>query len=256
MADPAQRAITPIRHLVPAALDRIIRWVSSRLTMLLSRAFALSCDKPRHGKVRRTEHCQPARRSRCSGFILLASRGAVVQQDRGDPRRSERARGAARAAERQADCRAGPDNQPAGDPTCLAVLPADGFRGVSRSPHGQPGVANGRPDVFGTVALRVGRTPLDARWHKVEYSPGPRDRGALRRDASRQGQGRAARGGQLVRQQARPLRRRFGPVRPRRRVGRRPATRSPAAAAIARISPSPSCRCCAAPESPTATFIW
>jgi predicted transglutaminase-like cysteine proteinase len=34
-----------------------------------------------------------------------------------------------------------------------------------------PGVANGRPDVFGTVALRVGRTPLDARWHKVEYSP-------------------------------------------------------------------------------------
>jgi len=34
-----------------------------------------------------------------------------------------------------------------------------------------PGVANGRPDVFGTVALRVGRTPLDARWHKVEYAP-------------------------------------------------------------------------------------
>jgi predicted transglutaminase-like cysteine proteinase len=34
-----------------------------------------------------------------------------------------------------------------------------------------PGVANGRPDVFGTVALRVGHTPLDARWHKVEYAP-------------------------------------------------------------------------------------
>ena len=34
-----------------------------------------------------------------------------------------------------------------------------------------PGVANGRPDVFGSVALRVGRTRLDRRWHNVEYSP-------------------------------------------------------------------------------------
>ena len=34
-----------------------------------------------------------------------------------------------------------------------------------------PAVANGRPDIFGSVALRVGRTPLDARWHKVEHSP-------------------------------------------------------------------------------------
>jgi len=28
-------------------------------------------------------------------------------------------------------------------------------------------VASGRPDVFGSVALRVGRTPLDKRWNKV-----------------------------------------------------------------------------------------
>ena len=33
-----------------------------------------------------------------------------------------------------------------------------------------PGVLNGRPDVFGSVALRVGHSPLDARWHKVEHS--------------------------------------------------------------------------------------
>ncbi len=33
-----------------------------------------------------------------------------------------------------------------------------------------PGVVNGRPDIFGTVALRVGHTPLDARWHQVEHS--------------------------------------------------------------------------------------
>jgi len=28
-------------------------------------------------------------------------------------------------------------------------------------------VASGRPDVFGSIALRVGRTPLDKRWNKV-----------------------------------------------------------------------------------------
>lgn len=38
-------------------------------------------------------------------------------------------------------------------------------------PAVSPGVTNGRPDIFGSVALRVGRTPLDARWHKVEHSP-------------------------------------------------------------------------------------
>ena len=34
-----------------------------------------------------------------------------------------------------------------------------------------PGVASGRPDVFGSVALKVGTTRLDARWHRVERSP-------------------------------------------------------------------------------------
>src|SRR6185503_21052645 len=37
-------------------------------------------------------------------------------------------------------------------------------------PAVSPGVRNGRPDIFGSVALRVGRTPLDARWHRVEHS--------------------------------------------------------------------------------------
>jgi len=32
------------------------------------------------------------------------------------------------------------------------------------------GVANGRPDVFGSVALRVGHTQLDARWQRVAHS--------------------------------------------------------------------------------------
>ena len=31
------------------------------------------------------------------------------------------------------------------------------------------GVLSGRPDVFGSIALRVGHTPLDARWHSVEH---------------------------------------------------------------------------------------
>lgn len=33
-----------------------------------------------------------------------------------------------------------------------------------------PGVWNGRPDVFGSVALRIARSPLDARWKGVEHS--------------------------------------------------------------------------------------
>jgi predicted transglutaminase-like cysteine proteinase len=31
-----------------------------------------------------------------------------------------------------------------------------------------PAVQSGRPDVFGSIALSVGRTPLDARWHRAE----------------------------------------------------------------------------------------
>lgn len=33
------------------------------------------------------------------------------------------------------------------------------------------GVIDGKPDVFGTVALKVGHTPLDARWRSVEDAP-------------------------------------------------------------------------------------
>lgn len=38
-------------------------------------------------------------------------------------------------------------------------------------PAANSGVISGRPDVFGSVALRVGRTRLDARWNRVEHSP-------------------------------------------------------------------------------------
>lgn len=34
-----------------------------------------------------------------------------------------------------------------------------------------PAVLSGRPDVFGTVALTVGKTKLDSRWRRVERSP-------------------------------------------------------------------------------------
>jgi predicted transglutaminase-like cysteine proteinase len=44
-------------------------------------------------------------------------------------------------------------------------------RAVLREPPSDEGIHSGRPDVFGTVALRVGRTPLDARWHAVEHVP-------------------------------------------------------------------------------------
>jgi predicted transglutaminase-like cysteine proteinase len=38
-------------------------------------------------------------------------------------------------------------------------------------PEVSRGVSSGRPDVFGSVALRVSTTRLDARWHRVEHSP-------------------------------------------------------------------------------------
>ena len=34
-----------------------------------------------------------------------------------------------------------------------------------------PAVYSGKPDIFGTVALKVGRTRMDDRWHKVERAP-------------------------------------------------------------------------------------
>jgi predicted transglutaminase-like cysteine proteinase len=40
---------------------------------------------------------------------------------------------------------------------------------LRRNPTGE-GILSGRPDVFGSVALRVGHTPLDARWHSVEHA--------------------------------------------------------------------------------------
>jgi predicted transglutaminase-like cysteine proteinase len=41
---------------------------------------------------------------------------------------------------------------------------------VLRSPAEDEGAFDGRPDVFGSVALEVSRTPLDARWKAVEQS--------------------------------------------------------------------------------------
>lgn len=41
---------------------------------------------------------------------------------------------------------------------------------VIRTPAVAEGVTSGRPDVFGSVALRVGRTPLDSRWQRVEHA--------------------------------------------------------------------------------------
>lgn len=42
---------------------------------------------------------------------------------------------------------------------------------ASRAPYAAAPVAADRPDVFGSVALPVSRTPLDGRWRKVERAP-------------------------------------------------------------------------------------
>ena len=38
-------------------------------------------------------------------------------------------------------------------------------------PAASQGMVSGRPDVFGSVALRVSHTPLDARWHRADDAP-------------------------------------------------------------------------------------
>jgi predicted transglutaminase-like cysteine proteinase len=56
-------------------------------------------------------------------------------------------------------------------PAVVRDAPAAAVRAVFRDrPLVSPGVASGRPDIFGTVALRVGHTSLDARWHQIEHS--------------------------------------------------------------------------------------
>ena len=90
-------------------------------------------------------------------------------------------------------------------------------------------IANDRPNVFGSVALAVSRTPLDYRWRKVErarvggapaaFAAALRNRDALDR----------ARSGQPLRQCAGQLRRRYPPVSARRPLvfGRRHAAPRP-----------------------------
>jgi predicted transglutaminase-like cysteine proteinase len=40
---------------------------------------------------------------------------------------------------------------------------------IQRARTDAEGVVSGRPDVFGTVALKVGHTPLDSKWRRVEH---------------------------------------------------------------------------------------
>lgn len=62
--------------------------------------------------------------------------------------------------------------QNAGGPTLALPAKAPGdlavFRGTEPGAHPAARVAqSGRPDVFGSVALAIGRSPLDRRWRKV-----------------------------------------------------------------------------------------
>lgn len=61
--------------------------------------------------------------------------------------------------------------RPTVQPASLSLSRPAAVAAVLRDrPAVSPGVANGRPDLFGSVALRVGRTPLDGRWHRVEHA--------------------------------------------------------------------------------------
>src|SRR5690349_4336223 len=50
------------------------------------------------------------------------------------------------------------------------LLPRRPLAGEFDRPSASPAVLSGRPDIFGSVALKVGRTPLSARWHRVEHA--------------------------------------------------------------------------------------
>src|SRR6185369_9836446 len=78
--------------------------VTVYLTMELSQTFSLSCEKSRHGKAGRKAHDQRNRSRRRYSVVPGTSFGPVVYQDRGDPRRPERARSAAGAAEGRDPC--------------------------------------------------------------------------------------------------------------------------------------------------------
>lgn len=52
-------------------------------------------------------------------------------------------------------------------PASLA-LPRRASSILDERPAVSPAVVSGRPDIFGSVALRVGATPLNARWRRVE----------------------------------------------------------------------------------------
>jgi predicted transglutaminase-like cysteine proteinase len=56
-------------------------------------------------------------------------------------------------------------------PTMSASVQPAVLTNATYRPRLSSAVLSGRPDVFGTVALKVGHTPLDDRWRRVERSP-------------------------------------------------------------------------------------
>jgi len=60
------------------------------------------------------------------------------------------------------------NSAPAVAPASFSIPHAEAA--VLRRPVSDEGVVSGRPDVFGSVALRVSHTPLDARWQAVEHA--------------------------------------------------------------------------------------
>ena len=55
-------------------------------------------------------------------------------------------------------------------PAALRAAPTTTYAVLREASYRSPGAISGRPDVFGSVALSVGRTSLDQRWRKVARS--------------------------------------------------------------------------------------
>ena len=110
-----------------------------------------------------------------------------------------------------------------------------------------------RPDVFGSVALAVRRTPLDQRWHRRRAASRPRIGSRIRLVVARK-HANSTGSMRSIATSTTAFNSKMTPASTAATTsGLRPATRCAAAAATARIMRSPSCRCCAPPESRTAT---
>ena len=222
--------------------------------MLFSRVFALSCDKPRPWTRRSPSACSLPRRSRRRGFVPTPAAAQSMSKTEailGGPSALE-----ALKAQQAGICRSLPARR--SSPASLSYSRPNGHcRDPARSSGGQPRRrqrpprhvrqrrAAGRPH-----AARCPLAPGRA-WRRSAARPRPsprRSAARMRSSGSKRSTGTSTSASSFTDDDPQ-----YGRADVWSSGQRNAAT---AAAATARIMRSPSCRCCAAPGSPSAISIW